>query len=118
MASARSTVSIARTTPAQKPRGEHSITFSCGLSGTWEAGADAISVFRVRLCSVRREAAPVGFGFSPASLSSMRAAETQNFHCHADAQALGRGAIRVVAGPEFVPLAQYLPNIGLRKPVP
>src|SRR5215468_5228360 len=31
MASARSTVSIARTTPAQKPRGEHNITFNCGF---------------------------------------------------------------------------------------
>src|SRR5215468_11772496 len=32
MASARSTVSIARTTPAQKPRGEHNITFNCGFA--------------------------------------------------------------------------------------
>src|SRR6516225_3147828 len=32
MASARSTVSIARTTPAQKPRGEHSITFNGGFA--------------------------------------------------------------------------------------
>jgi hypothetical protein len=31
MASARSTVSIARTTPAQKPRGEHNITFRGGF---------------------------------------------------------------------------------------
>src|SRR5215471_204543 len=41
MASARSTVSIARTTPAQKPRGEHNITFSCGFSEGWE---DVMSV--------------------------------------------------------------------------
>src|SRR5271154_3547672 len=31
MASARSTVSIARTTPAQKPRGEHNSTFRGGF---------------------------------------------------------------------------------------
>src|SRR5215831_4822398 len=41
MASARSTVSIARTTPAQKPRGEHNITFRCGFSEDWE---DVMSV--------------------------------------------------------------------------
>src|SRR5450631_5156 len=34
MVSARSTVSIARTTPAQKPRGEHSTIFKSGLAGT------------------------------------------------------------------------------------
>jgi hypothetical protein len=31
MVSARSTESIARTTPAQKPRGEHKITFNAGF---------------------------------------------------------------------------------------
>src|SRR5262249_15134869 len=39
MASARSTVSIARTTPAQKPRGEHNITFNCGF---WEGREDVM----------------------------------------------------------------------------
>src|SRR5882672_8954380 len=43
MASARSTVSIARTTPAQKPRGEHNITFNCGFS---EGRADVMSRIR------------------------------------------------------------------------
>ncbi|MGE0525345.1 MAG: hypothetical protein AB7O60_20230 [Variibacter sp.] len=33
MANARSTVSMARTTPAQKLRGAHRITFSGGLTG-------------------------------------------------------------------------------------
>src|SRR5271165_7420686 len=37
MASARSTESMARTTPAQKPRGEHSTTFSAGFCGIPES---------------------------------------------------------------------------------
>src|ERR1700722_2378668 len=43
MASARSTVSIARTTPAQKPRGEQSTILKCGF-GSALTGMGAISV--------------------------------------------------------------------------
>jgi hypothetical protein len=35
MLSARSTDSMARTTPAQNPRGEHSSTLSAGFSGVF-----------------------------------------------------------------------------------
>src|ERR1700681_3380984 len=70
MASARSTVSMARTTPAQKPRGEHSITCSGGFcsGGFSEGGEDVMSVS--------------GFGGTQGisrPLSSTPAAERQNY---------------------------------------
>jgi len=61
MASARSTVSIARTTPAQKPRGEHNNTFSCGFSEGWgDVMSISIQGFSDEL---RAKVATTGFGF-------------------------------------------------------
>jgi hypothetical protein len=46
MVSARSTVSIARTTPAQKPRGEQSTIFRGGLAGMREVSDRISPIFR------------------------------------------------------------------------
>src|SRR6202030_1137360 len=82
MASARSTVSIARTTPAQKPRGEHNSTFSCGFS---EGREDVMSVsFRgLRPSRNRRIWFPA---HAPVKHARRRKAK---FHCDTDEQAAG-----------------------------
>src|ERR1700676_3704832 len=118
MASARSTVSIARTTPAQKPRGEHNITFSGGFSQR-----DVIKGFRRFArgrCAGRPR--PPGFGFSLTPLSSMGAAETHSFHAE---RGLTRpelprtrpGGRRGAAKPANLSISPNIFAIGLRKPV-
>src|SRR5712691_4458662 len=106
MASARSTVSIARTTPAQKPRGEHNNTFSRGFWRGGEEGDEAMSVlFRVS-SQVRGKAASTDLVFCT-PLSSMGAAERQSFHC---------GAVAPRAGPPAVFAPPARPRGGLRAP--
>jgi hypothetical protein len=73
-------VSIARTTPAQKPRGEHKSTFNCGFSEAWE---DDISVrSRLRLRRLLR-AHNAGIWFFAHADVKPAARENVNLHVNA-----------------------------------
>src|SRR6516162_7373362 len=115
MASARSTVSIARTTPAQKPRGEHNMTFSCGFL---EGREDVMSF---RGFSDQGQNAKPRDSVTCAPLSSTRAAERQKFRCDHDKRA-GRRRGSEPPGAwcggdlQIYLYSQHVLNIGLRKP--
>jgi hypothetical protein len=125
---------MARTTPAQKPRGEHNSTLSCGFSpeaegvGT-EAGEegdeDVISAMFRGFGSSNRAGAPhsCDLVFCPHPCQACGRPKRKTFNrAGATQQVDGRwfgpsGACRGAQSTEIVHIFQYLRNIRLRKPV-